>query len=228
MTRNLKAVTMTAIVAIVAVSLMGAAAAQAEPKTFYSEIANPKLTGEQVSDQVWKFAAGTVTCTKTTFTGVEIAQETAETTFSAVYPSANCHNSVSGLSSVKVHMNGCQYRFTVDPKTGIPTTGSTHLQCPVNKKVEITVSAKAGEEGASPACTITLPAQTLTGMVYKSVGTGKTRHFTAIFNATKLHYIQDGFFCPGGAKTFTDGTYAGEVTVKGFNEGGGQIGLWIE
>jgi len=217
-----------ALAAALALVALAAPAAQAEPKTFHAEIENFSLKATENTAQTFTFKAGNVECTKSTLTGTEVAKTTGELTFDAEY--SNC-SSFFGKSSAKFDMNGCDYRFTLNPTTSIPTLGKFHFLCPVNKKIEITVGLE-GSEGASPICTITIVQQELPNLIYNSGGEGKMRHAGAILNVREMTYTQDGVFCPGneGKKEtmFMEGTYKGEVTLKAFNEGGGQIGYWIQ
>jgi hypothetical protein len=226
--KRMLARSVAALVAALALGALATPAAQAEPKTFHAEIENFALKATENTAQTFTFEAGKVECAKSTLTGTEVAKTTGELTLDAEY--SNC-NSFFGKSSAKFDMNGCDYRFTLNPKTGTPTLGQFHFLCPVNKKIEITVGLE-GSEGSPAICTITIVQQELPNLLYTSGGEGNMRHVGAGLNVREMSYTQDGVFCPGNEgkkeKTFAKGTYKGEVTLKAFNEGGGQIGYWIE
>jgi len=216
------------VLAVFALSALAAPAAQAVPKTFHVEIDTFSLKGEQVGEQWFTFAATTVECEKLALTGENVLKTTAEITTQVAY--SECNTKITGKSSAKVVMNGCDYRFTVKPETEVPTTGVLHIECPVNKRIEILIGAM-GSEGVPTNCTVTLGSQTLNEVIFENEGTGKTRDYRGNVGGP-LSYTQDGAFCPGNEgklqKSFTNGTYAGEMTFKAFNAGGGQVGTWIE
>jgi hypothetical protein len=216
------------VLAVFALSAIAAPAAQAEPKTFHVEIDTFTLKGEQVGVQLFTFAATSVECEKLALTGENVLKTTAEITTQVAY--SECNTKISGKSSAKVVMNGCDYRWTVKPETEVPTTGVLHVECPVNKRIEILIGAQ-GSEGVPTICNVTLGAQTLNEVIFENAGTGKNRDYKGNVGGS-LSYTQDGVFCPGNEgkaqKSFTNGTYAGEMTFKAFNAGEAQVGTWIE
>ena len=215
MTRNLKALGL-AIVAVFAMSAMAASAAQAEPKTFHTEEAHTLLEGIATTNQEFNVAAGNLVCTEGIFHGTSSVATVDEQTVEPTYK--KCHGP---LGEVTVDMNGCHYLLTVDPATGTPTTGTVHINCPT-KPIEVTAGI----------CTVTVPSQTVGGITYVNEGSGSSRDVKVTANATGIHYIQHGIFCPGNSfsssKTFTNGTYKGSVTVKGFDTNKNQKGVWVE
>jgi len=84
-----------------------------------------------------------------------------------------------------------------------------------NVTLDNTVTINAG----SGLCIITVKPQSLTGVSYKNIA-GPPMELEVIAAVKNITYSQKGALCPGGEKTFTNGTYSGTELVK---EDGGEI-----
>jgi hypothetical protein len=212
MTRNLKALGL-ALLAAFALSAVAAAGAQAEV-FFHDEAASSTIVGEDISNPVFAFEAGTIECKTEGLDGVMTGTTEAEV---VLVPSfKECESASLGIATFDI--NGCQLGLLV---IGPPISGELRLLCPANKQVEITV----------PACTIDIKPQVLGKISYANKGMGKKRDVEKT-TEVNLTYTQTGVFCPGNGfakeKTFTKGIYKDVVTLAAKTGGGGEEGLWVE
>ena len=153
MFHKLRNLTLT-LVAVFAMSVIAAAAAQAEfPAQLTAEPGTTSIHTEQEGNVILTRGPRTVKCNVVTSTGPATNGAT-EVTLTPVY--AGCE--APGLGPATVTTNGCQYQvtFTADIVSGKHTwTGIVHLVCPgVTKQIEIHVYTSAANHTAnSPVCT---------------------------------------------------------------------------
>jgi hypothetical protein len=173
---------LAAVFAFSAVSVASASAAE-----FHSAAAPTTLTGNQATSHVFTTNAGTVTCKTATFTGTQSVVTSSTTTLAPTY--SNC--TAFGFLGVPIDSNGCSYVFSA--------TGSTQIQCPAGKSIEVTV----------PFCTTSVGPQTIaSGMTFETVGTTPNRTILAKTNISGIHYNECG-------TERTNGTYTGTTKVTG-------------
>jgi hypothetical protein len=187
------------------VALLAVTAAPASA-SFHSETAHTVWSGTQVAEDVVTFNAGTWKCKEKSFSG---------TTSAATSSTLNLTPSVSectafGFVNAAHDINGCEFQYH-DTKT-------MSLVCPEGKSLVITAFN----------CWITLSPQSgLTGVTYTNVGSGKSRDITISQSTSGIKYTQTSKSFPGCTNgTFSNGTIAGEYTLRGFNTESSQVGVW--
>ena len=175
------------LASVFAMSALGASAASAAE--FHSAAHPQTITGSQSGSHVFTTNAGTVTCTTANFTGTTSAKTSATQTLAPDYN--NC--TAFGFINVPIHENGCAYIFNIN--------GTTEVECPSGKKIEIT----------APFCTTTVGPQHLAtgGNTFHTVGSTPNRHIT-----TTTHISNEIDYNECGTNR-TNGTYTGTTTVKG-------------
>jgi hypothetical protein len=209
MTRNLKALGL-ALVAVFAVSVVGASAASAATE-FHAEKAPVTLTGSQhAGEDVFTTDAGNVSCENASYAGSQ-ATATALTS-SAVATYTGCH-ATFGLNA-SIDVNGCQYIFHADTK-------KVDISCAAGKVIAVT----------APGCEITVGSQTgLSSATFTNVGAGTTREITIDVGLAGIKYEEHnkGFFptCKFNTVATTNGTYNGAALVTGENSEGKHVGIW--
>jgi hypothetical protein len=215
MIRNLKALGL-ALVAVLAMSVMAASAAQGA--AFKSEAGTTFLSGSQVTENVFTTAAGKVKCKKATFSGEVTGTSVTELTIIPLYEECTAFG-----QSAKVTMEGCDYDFDVTTAT----TGHVKITCPPEK--HITVHVTSGN------CSLTIFGQTPgvpTVDFTNQGGPGNTRDVLVTSTVSQIEYTVDGpgTICgtAGTYKGAEGAKYDGTVTEKGANEGGTQVGVWVE
>jgi hypothetical protein len=107
-------------------------------------------------------------------------------------------------------MNGCKFRF--HPGAGPSLAGSVDI-----------VGCEAPMSTTSEGCVTEIGNQNgLGSVVYKNVLVGGIPTITATASLSSLTYTRSGAgYCYGGKGTFSNGTYAGEWSVKGTTKPGG-------
>jgi hypothetical protein len=227
MTRSLKTFGMSLVAAL---ALSATIAPMASAK-FDSEAEVTFLHGEQSTTEQLSVAAGTVTCSVVTSSGVAVgtlqpsgAFTSTDLTFMPKYE--NC----VGLGTSHVSMNGCTYTLTAGNTIGGSETsvsGETHIVCPGDNVIEITGTGYSGH------CRISIPPQTPTTnkLTIHNVGSGNSRSVVVESEIAGIHYTQHGIFCPGNGfnqtRCFTNGTFTGDTLVSGEDILGNPKGIWV-
>jgi hypothetical protein len=200
--RRVKTVGFAIAMALALTAFLGAASAsannfkaQVEPQTWTGS-----LTGK---NHVLFLNEETFTCSGVSFSG-----ETIIKTLSSVTVTPE----IGGCSHLGLPtswaMNGCKLRFR--PGAGPSLVGS----------VDITgcTTAMTNEYFG---CVTTIGNQGGIGTVtYKNVATSPPT-ITAVANLSSLTFTRSGASCAGPKGTFSNGTYTGEWTMKGFSKPGG-------
>jgi hypothetical protein len=200
-----------ALAAVMAFAAISASAASAANE-FHSAVAHTSLSGEQVGEDVFTTNAGTVKCKKASYTGTS---STATVSGQTVAPSYSECTAFGGFLNATVDPNGCTYTFTVSK---FPA-GDVDITCPAGKVIEVTTFA----------CDVKVFPQKKSGITYTNVA-GPPKHVTVDVALTGLHYQQTGTnfpFCNGGDGTFTNGTYTGKATIKGYDTAGAQVDIFV-
>jgi hypothetical protein len=226
--RNLRILGL-AIVAVLAMGAVAASAATAASKLTAPETASKViLTAEAAAtggSQTFQptVGGGTITC-KTIKIGLNTQTVNTESiTARPEYGSCKFNNAIA--TDVDFTTNECEYVFSNGATAGSTTNGTLNLNC------------KAGSAGVimiitGTNCVITVPSQDLgTLAIDNTGGPGATRDLTLTGNQTGIHSTETGSECPEPG-THTNGTYVGNVTIKGFidNAGaeGAQTGILID
>jgi hypothetical protein len=222
MIRNLKFLGL-ALVAVLAMSAVGAGAASADE--FKAESAPLTLTAKQGEPtDTFSTHAGNVKCTTATYKGTQAT--TSATTIRVAPTYSGC--TFVGLNST-ITTNGCEYLFHVPATAGV-TTGTVDIVCTGSN--EITVTAPNPALGKAK-CIVHVPPQTGLGVVtYSNLGAGATREVKVSVKLTGLKYSQTaGVAESGNCETkdnTTTGTYEGSATVTGeTHEGTTHIGIFL-
>ncbi|HEX7278555.1 MAG TPA: hypothetical protein VF255_02920 [Solirubrobacterales bacterium] len=217
MNRKLKALGL-ALVAVFAMSALSAASASAVE--FHSSVAHTELRGEQhAGEDTFTVNAGTVRCSHATYTGTETSATATTQSVTPAYTGCKAF----GFVNTTIDTNGCSYRFDSNGN-------NVDIICPGNP---ITVTAFN--------CWVTVGSQENLGTVtYTNVAGQTTKNekeevigvheddVTVDVNITGIKYTQHSKSFPGCTNgTFTNGTYTGSATVRGFNTAGEQVDIWV-
>ena len=247
MTRNLKVLGL-ALVAMFAMSVIAASAAQAVEGTFSWDSGTTTLKGTQddengtnkaTGSQVFTILAGAVSFTcdevhaESTVAGTGNSTiETKSITYTdSALEAEGKKDTCTGTFGTRpvIKMNECNYRFhagtTVGEKSAGTTEGTVDIVCPGTNVIEV----------AAAGCLTKVPAQNGLGPVY--FHTEATNPETVTIEAKvgdepeKLHnhgikYSTSGFLC-GTHTNEENGTYTGNVTVKGFNASNAQTNVTV-
>lgn len=212
MNRKLKALGL----ALVAAFAMSAFVASAQAAEFHAGEAHTTSTAGQTSTHVFTAGEGFggVSCSKASFESTSTA--TTET-FQTIKPAySECKDSFGRTAHVTV--NGCAYVF----KGGTSTTANVDVECPEGKTIVVEVKS-----GGSTICTVTIGAQTNTGIVdlHNVAGGDVAIESTAgsVDNTTS-----GGFFnCGISNGLHTEGTYTGTSVAAGTNTAGGAVNISV-
>jgi hypothetical protein len=94
-----------------------------------------------------------------------------------ITPSWSTCKTTGSATHFEIHENGCSFKFTVRTNPGTEHN-TVHLECPPGNAVVIT----------HPNCTITVPAQTVTGVTYPSDGAGGITLNSTVKNITTEYH----------------------------------------
>jgi hypothetical protein len=212
-----------AILAIAAMSMLGASAAQAatsEAHVTGTGGAAANLTGEQLAGGQHIFKLTTsgleIWCTQAIFEGTIAAQAgSQQTTASEAQITGTytgCKTRGPFVATVTVKMNGCKYTIT-DSSTSL--TGTVDINgCTSGKSIEVSA------EG----CTITVPEQTTMGghLGFSNADKVNKEEQDIIAESTiqNITYSTHGGFCILGNQEHQDGDYTGTTTVRAYKDEG--------
>jgi len=154
---------------------------------------------------------GGIVCDEVTYSDYTADETETEVTVAPSY--AKCHTTGQNPGTTVVHVNGCDFKFTIAKNTTGETEQTVDLNCPT-KPLEIT----------HPNCTITIPTQTVEEAVtYTPAAQDGVTTITLDVNAefaTQYH---------GGICVFTGtshiGTLNGSATVRGFDTNDEPVGI---
>lgn len=224
--RNLKtlAVSMAAVLAMSLVAASGASAGE-----YHSEVESTTLSGSQIGTDVFTTNAGTVKCNEATYTGSQTGKTSSEVTINPTYSECTAF----GFAGATVEVNMCHYVYNGGVEHLFSPTrikaATLKIVCNTTEGKEITVVAKLA--GVTK-CTVHIPPQEgLQETTFDNEGAGSSRDIRATVNVTGIKYSQTAGTGIGACKTennLTNGTYVGEATIKGFDSGGTQKGIWAE
>jgi archaellum component FlaF (FlaF/FlaG flagellin family) len=173
--------------------------------SFHSAVKHTTFDGVQTAQHVATFQVGQFGCTSIKYSGTQ-ATSTSET-LSLAPTYSGCSNPFIG--AVTVHVNGCQFVFA---------EASGEILCP-GAPMEITYG--------TPQCVITIASQTLSEVSVKTGSAPPTRDIGIALAISGIKYVLDSPGIPGCTGSYTNGTYRGEITVKGTNAAGEQTDLWF-
>lgn len=205
MTRTLK---MFGISLVAALLFSAVSAASAFAWFDWEGEAHPTSTASALGIQVFGGEAEELSCKTLAFSSGEV--DGAEITGVPTYGECTYTAAETSLEA-KVDSNGCELVFHTD--------GKFELECPTGKQIEITVKAL----GIFRPC-VDVDAQTpkTPTVSFTNQGTGASRDIHAAVEASGIKYERTGV-C--GSASLENGSYIGEITIKG-DSGGKQVGIW--
>ncbi len=162
-----------------------------------------------------------VECTKATFAGV-LAAPTASLSLAAGY-AGTCK--AGGTLATSVQMNGCHYVLNAN-NTDPAYTGKLDIACnKTGEAIELTVS--------SSLCVIKIGAQqALQSVALQTTGVGALRAAQAQIGLAGIEYTMTSnnkLVCTKevGTKTYTDGEYVANLSLRAFDGSLKQVGMFI-
>lgn len=162
------------------------------------------LIGPAVTEQVFTFKVGTWKCFGAEFHG-ELTGATAQLLLSPAY--LGC---TPPVGTPQIRMNSCEFALPI-ANAGPPYVGQLDIVCPPTDEIEFQYTSVF-------TCIIKIPPQTgLKNVSYTNTGSGNKRAVSVNFNITGLDYAVKGLTCPKAGE-YTDGTYTGTISVKGYHE----------
>lgn len=214
-----------AIAALVAVAALGASTAAANsPGIFEAEAYPVTIKASQTVKHVFKVNSGSTECTAAEFEGTAAAAS-GELNVMAKYTGCTAFG-----GAATVEMRGCEYKFHAGNETAVNVHAGT-----------VDVVSKAGKNCATEpirvqaaTCTVTVgPQNGLGALTFTNLNPGQFGlggpPFAEVevgINVSGITYTEAvGCLVPG---THNNGTYTGKALVKGFNGGGGQIGVRVK
>jgi hypothetical protein len=206
MIRNLKTLGLT-LVAVFALSAVSASSASAWFD--WEGEKHPTATGSNLGVLIFATATEELSCEGLTFENGEVdgAEIKATPTFS------KC-TFTSGESSLPADFepDGCKFVFHTDQKM--------ELDCPAGKEIHVSLTL-----GKTKFNCLTIPEQTpkTPTAFFTNEGTGASRDIRVKAAVEGIKYTKKGF-CGSGA--FENGGFHGEMTIKGDNAEGKQVGIW--
>lgn len=211
MRRNLRAFGLVLVAAFAMTAMTASAASAAE---FHSEASTTDLVGTQVGEDVFTVKAGTVRCSQADYTGTQVGATTTTTTVVPTYGGCRAF----GFVNTTVDVSSCGYVFHATGTDGSGNVvGSVDVECEGSDVITVTAFN----------CWVTVAPQTgLSKATFTNEGSGSSRDVKVDVAISGIKYTQHSKSFPGcSSGTFTDGTYHGTATVKGFS-GGTQVGIW--
>jgi hypothetical protein len=213
MCRNLKTLGLT-ILPVLALSAVAASAASAAPQ-FLSEIEDTTLTGTQglAMANILTTDTGEMKCKVVKFDGTMEPAETTTLTLKPTYEECK----LAGENAL-VTLNGCRYQFHLGENTET-FEAKMDIECPDGERLVID----------SPECSITIPPQAGLGEVkFTNEGEMATRSIIADLKIGGIDYVEHGEGCANETVTTNNGTYTGQITIKGENAAEEHVGIWVE
>ena len=199
-----------ATLAMSAVAVMNASAESTGH--FTSDVTSTTILGTEVlgTEHRTELTAhgleGGVVCDEVSYHG-HVAGTT--TTDISIFPTyKKCHTTPSAVDTTTVTMNECYYTFTSGG------TRTVHLKCPPNKAIEV----------HHPNCTITIPEQTVAGVIYDVIVENGKHIITLTANTVQFTTEYHGGICIFTGTHHT-GTLHGSATVRGFDTLGKQVNI---
>jgi len=192
---------------------------------FVSEVAHTEIIGVEDtgagSTDRFEFTShgleGGIVCDEVSYKGTANAATVTEITVTPEYK--KCHTTAEAAGTTTVHVNGCGFIFTVGKTPKEEPEGTVHVECPPEKRIEIT----------HPNCTITISPtnnQNLKGFTYKTITTNNKHAITidAPKPGIQLQTTYHAGICVLTGTTHT-ATMEGGATVRGTNTEGTAVGI---
>lgn len=229
MNRKLKLFSALFSAALLASAIAVVSAPAEEGGHFVSEVHHTTLLGGQDTSvgasrmELHDTVLGSIHCqNEEELTGTITGTTVTSVTITPHYKT-NCTQSGS-TKTVHVHMNGCQYTFTV-AKEPTHKHNTVHLICPPGKSVTLTVTL---DHSNTVACIVHIGAQTPKGGVtYTTTGSVKTHAITSEVTVSGIKLTRTPQFFGGClfAPENGEGELTGDAFLEGRNAEGTQVGI---
>lgn len=209
MIRKLKMLGLS-LVALVAMSAIGASAAQAAAGELDIGAAPATLTGQQTTALKFKMTASGLTtqCSTEKLHGTTAATSVSEAT--VTLETSGC---TLGGTAATLDKNGCKYTLTGGVAAN--TAQVDYVGCATGKHYTITQGS----------CEITIKEQGPLSHIVFSNPTGQD--VNANFTIQGIHYEGEGGCGTGVIGTHTDGDLTGEMTINAFHDNSGTEGSQV-
>lgn len=156
---------------------------------------------------------GELKCEFVKFKGTMAGTTTTTMTLTPKYE--NCK--MDGVTTY-VTTNGCAFVFHLGLNTET-FESKMDLECPAGQQLVV-------EAGF---CTITIPPQAgLQQVTFTNEGATTTRSLIADLNVGGIHYKEHGAECGSEGETTDNGTYTGQITVRGEKANEEHVGIWVD
>jgi hypothetical protein len=235
MTRNIKALGLTALAAL-AMAAVSASAAQAVPDGVFTAGKTPNthtasvITVSQEGFAEQNFFETDIQGTNCTKTGVSFGANDADGTATELAVFATYSECLTGgLLPFTVHMNGCHYNLnqptSVEGTNHKTWKGTVDIACPKNELIEIREFAfgGTGHDGHAflTCATTVLPQNNLGHVTYhnrEGVEEASRDWLTLDITLSGITYVEHGFFCANETtETTSNGSYKITVTLRADN-----------
>lgn len=237
MTRNLKALGLALLAAFALSAIAAQGALAAENHEFTATDSPVDLTGSQ--EGLHEFTAGKpkTTCTEANFSGT-VANPTSDKV--RVTPTYGGHCTLGSLA-VEVNNNKgggeaekhCEYVFDSDTTSnGEVEDAPVSVDCNHEGSITITNAASTCVVHISDTSGGNTVNQNLHGVTFDKEGSGAEEDLLVTATVTGIHFVATGGACIllGIPATGNNGTYTGDTTVRGYEDGNHavQIGITLE
>jgi hypothetical protein len=209
-----------AMVAVLAMTAVAASAAHAENLTAPGK-SSVILTAEAASEQKLTTDKGVLNCT-----AVHIAPQTVNVPANEIEVAPTYTGCKDFGFNAAVNFKSCKYKFTTSGANQEANFSIVGCATGAANEIEIT---NIGNN-----CKINVPPQTLaTKVKFNNEGTGATADLKLTANIVKdIEYTERGTSCAHNGVLTTDGTYVGNMTIKGFEDVSGlegtQVGILVD
>jgi hypothetical protein len=211
--KRVKPVGIAILAAMALTALLGTASASASQ--FRAEEYPATISSVQVVQQKYKVGSAAniaVKCDSATASGT-LAASSSSITLTPAY--SGCQ--VAGQFAT-ANANSCKYVFN-STNEAAPYSGSMDIACSKEGDGIIFTQATSG-------CEVKFPAQTALGAIeFANTGSNRSRAVTGNLNISGVKNVNSSK-CAEGGGTFTNGTLAGSLVVKGTNAGHG-VGVYL-
>jgi hypothetical protein len=214
MFRNLKVLGL-ALIAVLAMSVVAASAAQAEP-TMELGAATAEIEGEQTTGHTFTVDGTSIECTTAKFTSGSVANGSTWVTAHPEYTGCTAF----GFLNSSVNTTGCNYEAMANGAEGTEMNFAGELKVVCSGTNKIIIKAPA----SLPVCEATVGNQTIPAATSGMKWTNNTvSPMDVILHNTntpvEVTKTKDGFGCPFSGTGATTGTYNGTTTFRAYKVG---------
>lgn len=203
------------LLAAMALSIVGVVSAGADTGGhFTSDVSSTNITGIESGAHKLAFSkegdANKITCVNAHYKG-HVSGTTAESI--QVEPTYSTCTTTSSEAHFEIHEEGCKFRFTIGK------VGQTHHTVHVEGCTDA-----GGFRITHPNCTMRVPPQTVTGVVYNTTVENGKHSITVESTVQNITTHYEGGICIFLGTTH-ESEMSGSVTVQGFDTDGNQVNI---